>query len=283
MEGKKRKSVLEYDNYRDFLRDFYQISKSEDPKFSLGYFSKRAGFKSRSVLLQVISGNRNIAVASIPKFAKALKLNRAEADFFSHLVLFNQAKTIEQKNHYAQEILNFKEFRKLSPLKESQYNYFNHWYFVVIREMAFLKGFSLDVEWILQNIQPKISRSECRRAVDELIKLNLFKQNSSGKLVPNKDWLFTPDEVISSAIANFHQQMLRLASESMERFAREQRDISALTFAVSQNTAKTIKEKIQMFRKEIEGLVSQDETVDSVYQFNLQLFPVALSGTKSKP
>ena len=81
----QEKSLFEYDNYRVYLKDFYESSKAENSHFSLRFFSRLAGFKSQSVLTQVIKGERNISLQSINKFIKALKLSKREGIFFKNL------------------------------------------------------------------------------------------------------------------------------------------------------------------------------------------------------
>src|SRR4051794_9980033 len=97
-----RRNIFEHTDYREFLRAAYAEMKAKDPKFSFRYFSKAAGFKSSSVLKEVIDGRSNIALHSIARFAKALKLNSEEALFFHHLVLMNQAKTLEDRHFHAE-------------------------------------------------------------------------------------------------------------------------------------------------------------------------------------
>jgi uncharacterized protein (TIGR02147 family) len=270
-----RKSVFEYDNYRNYLRDFYEHSKLENKNFSLGYFSRLAGFKSRSVLRQVMAGERNIAPGSIAKFIKALKLGKEQALFFQNLVLLNQASSADEKLRFTEEIMKIKKYRQSNPLSESQLNYFSHWYYVAIREMAYMPGFRNDPVWIASKLKPSIKVSEARRAVEELIRLGFLIAAVNGGLTPSDGWLATADEVTSPALVLYHQAMISRASESIARFTREKRDISAQTFAVSRETAKSIKEKIQAFRKEIEDIASRDSIRDTVYQLNFQLFPIA--------
>jgi len=270
------KSIFEYDNYREFLKDYYARAKIENKTFSFGFFSKLAGFKSRSVLQQVMNGERNIAPTSIAKFTKALKLNKEAAVFFKNLVLFNQATSPEEKRQFAQEIIKSKAYQRSNPIGEAQYNYASHWYFVAIRELAALPGFKAESVWIAKHVFPSISVPEAKYAVDELIKLGYLKRDNEGGLRATEGWLATADEVTSAAIIDYHRAMLNRASESIERFPREKRDISAQTFGVSPKTMQTIKEMIQVFRKEIESVVSRsDEEPDAVYQLNFQFFPIA--------
>jgi len=268
------KSIFQYTNYRDFLKDAYHFKKSQDKKFSFPYFSKLAGFKSCSVLKMVIDGQRNIAPHSIDRFAFAFKLNKEETQYFRLLVMLNQAKTGEEKQKFAEEIFKLKKYKKLYPLKESQYNYFARWYFTVIWEMVSLDYFREDCQWIASKIYPTISPQEVKRAIEELIKLGLLGRNDQGTLIKTEAALSTPDEVVSSAVAQFHREMIKRAGESIERIPREKRDISGFTFPISLESAKIIKEMVQNFRKELAQVILQQQSLEAVYQLNFQFFPL---------
>src|SRR5690348_8332036 len=139
----KKKSLFEYDNYREFLKDTY-LSKKENKKFSFRVFSRMAGFKAGNYLKLVMDGERNLTIESIEKFSMALKFNKEESKFFKNLVLFNQASSVDEKNKYAEQLLYSRVYRKIYPLKELQYRYFSQWYFVPIREMVNLPEFIED-------------------------------------------------------------------------------------------------------------------------------------------
>jgi uncharacterized protein (TIGR02147 family) len=221
-----------------------------------------------------MDGDRNLAPESIDQFAKAFKLNKEESHFFRNLVLLNQSKTSEQKQVFAQEIMKSRAYKKTHPLKESQYNFFGRWYSVLVRELVGMPAFREDYEWIASQIQHGITAAEARRVIEELVTLGLLSRDEKGKLKQSSKNVGTPDEVTSSVIANCHRELMKRASESIDTVPREKRDISALTFTVSEETAAKIKEIIQKVRKDIMELAAHDASPDSIYQLNFQLFPL---------
>lgn len=249
--------------------------KEQDKKYSFRFFSKLAGFKSSSVLKMIMDGKRNMGTNTIEQFAQALKLKPDEASFFRILVLFNQAKTGTEKQNYAQALMNFSEFRKSNPLTESQYNFCAFWYMPVIWEFAGVPGFQDDPEWIAQRIIPQITTTQARKALADLQQLGLLVVGKNGKLIKSQSNVRTTNEVASSAIAQWHREMMMRASESIERIPREKRDISGITCSMSLATARKMKEKVQKFRKELMEMAAQDPSPKMVYQLNLQLFPTA--------
>jgi uncharacterized protein (TIGR02147 family) len=270
-----KKTVFEYDNYRDYLRDFYVFAKAQNKKFSYRYFARVAGIGSPSFLKHVIDGERNLTEPVIQKFVHALKLTKQEADFFASLVLLNQAKSNEEKELYAQELLGNKRFTKFHLLSAAQLSYYESWYHVAIREMVTIKGFKEDPEWIASRIQPAITAFEAKKALTTLKTIGLLKYDESGRLVQTETLISTGNEVMSAFVARFHKEMIKQGSDAIERFPKPKREISAATFAVSEETFKVIKEKIQKFRKEIQELASNDPHHDFVCQLNVQLFPLS--------
>lgn len=267
------KSVFEYDNYREYLKDTYARLKERDKKYSFRFFSKVAGFSSSSVLKMIMDGKRNMSSNSIEKFSKVLKLRPDEASFFRILVLFNQAKTGSERQGYAQALLNFREFKKSHPLTEAQYSFYTEWYMPVIWELAGIPGFQDDPEWIAKRVIPNITPAQVRKALTDLEQLGLLIRSEKGLLVKSQSNLRTKDEVASTAIAQWHREMIKRAAESIDLVPREKRDISSITCSMSQGMAKKIKEKIQKFRKELLEMASQDPSPTVVYQLNFQLFP----------
>ncbi|MGZ3743128.1 MAG: TIGR02147 family protein [Pseudobdellovibrionaceae bacterium] len=272
--SQNKKTIFEYTDFREYLNEKWKILKQENPKFSLRYFARVAGFKSHNFLKHVLSGKSRLSEESIEKFAKALKLNREESLFFKNLVLFNQAVDSTEKHTYARELTQSKTYRKIFPLAEAQFNYFTHWYLIPIREFVKLPQFKEDYQWIAQSLTPKITPAEAEKAVEELLQLGLLERNSSGELSQKNAFISTANEVGSKVVAQYHREMLKRAAESIDLIPREKRDISNMTVTVSEEMATKLKEKIQNFRKEVIEMVAHDNKPNSVYQLNFQIFPI---------
>lgn len=273
MESKK--TIFQYDNYREFLKDFYLQSKVENKKFSFQLFARLAGFKSKSFLKLVMNGESNISLESMDRLTKAMKLNGEESIYFKNLVHLNQARNSIERERYAKEILRSRSYKKIHPLSAAQFRYYAKWYFVIVRGLVGLPDFKEDPEWIGQRIIPNITSAEAKQALEELQLLKLIERDSKNKLVQSHKTVATANEVTSSSVAQFHREMLKYAAESIDRIPRERRDISALTLGVSEKTAASIKEMIQKFRYDLAELASRDESPDMVYQINMQVFPMA--------
>ncbi len=268
-------NIFEYTHFRDFLRDVYERNKAEG-RFSFRQFALAGGFRSPSFLKLVIDGKRNLSHESIDKFAKALRLKRDEKKYFTHLVLLNQADSIEEKKYYAELLVRSRGYKRVNPLKESQYEYYTRWYHVALRELVGTAGFREDPEWISQTLIPKISASEARAALATLLELGLLKRGKGGKLAVTDRTLSTGDEVDSALIAGFHRQMIERASESLDLFSGREREISAITFGSDEPTMEALRELTRRFRKEALALIVNSKVSNRVYELNFQLFPLSL-------
>jgi uncharacterized protein (TIGR02147 family) len=268
------KSIFEYDDFRKYLKDYYLHSKSINKNFSFRFFSRLAGFKSSAVLKHVIDGYANVATNSIEKYIKALKLNKEEAFFFENLVKLNQAETVHERQHYAELLLSSKRYKKLHPLSDSQFNYYSQWYFVPVRELVGMPGFKEDPEWIARRINPRITASEAKKAVEELLFLGLLERAANGRLIQTNANIATSNEVSSAFVALWHREMMKKAAESIDRHPREKREISAVTFKMSPAAVKQFKEVVDKFRDQVREIATNDHGDKAVYQMNLQLFPL---------
>ncbi|MGE4106471.1 MAG: TIGR02147 family protein [Bacteriovoracia bacterium] len=274
--GASKPNIFEYSDYRVFLGDYYNYMKSHKRFFSYRYFAKAAGYSSSNFFKLIISGKRNLSPASTQRTIDAMGLSRPEGAFFTNLVGLNQAANSEERERFATALVLSAHFKKIYPLKEAQYNYFAEWFYIPIREMVGKPGFDENPAVIAQQLNPTISTAQARKALDDLEQLGLVKRDEGGKLVQCAKIVNTPDNVTSALVTKYHKQMIRIASESIDRFAKTERDLSAITLAVSDECAQEIKQLSRQFKEQVLELVAKDSgSVGRVYQLCLQLFPIS--------
>lgn len=270
----RKLNIFEYDNYRSFLKDLYASLKKEKSAFSFRFFSKQAGFRSPNFLKLVMDGKRNLSADGVGKFAKALKLNKEETNFFRNLVMLNQAGTVEEKKYCAEQLIRHRFYKKVYPLRQAQYDYYSNWYFIPVRELVGTVGFREDPAWIAHRLVPPITASEAEKALKELEQLGLIKRDETGKLIQTDGFISTGDEVASTSVAQFHKEMMQKGAESIDRFPNTEREISSVTIGLSEENSRQVKELIQRFRRELLAIAGQDQKATGVYQVNFQLFPL---------
>lgn len=267
-------SIFGHLDYRLFLKDFYESEKKRTSRFSYRYFAKQAGLKTSSFLKMVIDGKRGLTTATIASFGRVLKLSKKEQDFFEALVFYNQARTQNEREHYYDRLVSLRPQKKMSRLKEDQYEYYSKPYMVAIREMTALPDFDPDPAWIAKNLVPPIRPSEARHALDVLLRLKLI-QKKGGKIVQSESAVATESEVDSMAIFNYHRCMLDSAGAALMKVDEKMRDITSLTIPIPLTKIPKLKKEIEAFREHLAAMIDDgDANYHEVYQFNIQLFPV---------
>ena len=265
--------VYQYFDYRKLLKDLYQQRKSEDSKFSYRFICLKSGIRSPGYFSNVLAGKSNISLKVVLKLSQVFGLKRPEAEYFELLVLFNQAKTHDEKNHIFDRILKLKK-SKVKTLDAGYYELFRHWYYPAIRELLDFHPFQGDYRELSQWVAPPITPKEAERAIGVLESLGLIRKNEHGIYERVDALVSTGDEIRSMAIVEFQQSTLDLAKRSFDAFPMDARDISTLTISISRRNFSNVKEKIRNVRREILELAKADEQTDTVYHLNFMAFPL---------
>ena len=264
--------LFTYLDYRKFLRDSFDELKRTRPSFSHRAFARLAGFSSSNYVMLVMQGKRNLSGDGIFKIAKALKLKKAEAEFFENLVRFNQATSDAERNFYYSRIAANRHYAAARPLERGQYEYYSRWYIPAIREMVLLEDFKESPDWIASRLTPAITSREAESALRLLIDLGLLVRDETGRLVQRDRHIAGVEEVKSLAMSNFQREMIEKAAASIEATPPEIREIGSVTFAVSKAKLMEAKKMMREFRTRIASFLAEDSGADAVYQFNFQLF-----------
>jgi uncharacterized protein (TIGR02147 family) len=274
MEKQNPLSIYDYTDYRQYLRGYYTEQKVKNPVFSYRYFAQRAGFNSSGLYKDIIDGRTGITRSLILRFSKAMKLTPKQQEYFETMVYFNDARTTDEKKLYFERMAKFYD-SKAFRVEVSQYEYYSKWYYIAVRELCAINNFKDDYPAIAQALDPPIRQEQAKKAVEVLTKLGLIQKDKNGYYKAVDKILTTGAEVKSLAIANFQKTMMDLAKEAIDRHPAEQRNISTLTFSVSQKTYNSIKTELDACRKRVLGMIDRDENEDRICQLNMQLFPLS--------
>jgi uncharacterized protein (TIGR02147 family) len=274
---KKRLSIFDYVDYRFFLKEYYFEQKRSNRAFSYRYFAAKAKV-SASVLKDITEGRRRLTPAIMKKYALAMQLSAKETEYFEALVLFVNSKTNSGKNECFNRMMHLRANCSIKYLDEGQYEFFRNWRHSAIRELITLPDFKEDYEWIGRKCAPPITAAQARKSIELMQALGIIKRAASGKLVVTDAIISSDYELNSFIMRNFHDEMIGLAREALDRFTPAQREISSLTLGVSNRCYERIKERIRIFKSELLKM-AVDDTSDSetVCQCNFQLFPLVKS------
>jgi uncharacterized protein (TIGR02147 family) len=270
-----RPNIFEYTDYRAYLRDYYVAEKARRPAFSYRYFARRAGHTSPNFLKLVIEGKRNLGPASITAFARALELDAEEASFFAELVAYGQSKADADKNKHLTRITAARNYRKAGRIEGQLFEYLAHWYLPAIRELVARPDFVEDPKWIARELMPAISAKKAAEGLKVLLNLGLVRRMPDGRLERGDPSWTTGPEPSSKIVEAFHNQMLTLATEALQKYSAEDRNVSSLVVCVRAKTVAELRRRLTSFQQELLALCDADEEPEVVYQVGMQLFPLS--------
>jgi uncharacterized protein (TIGR02147 family) len=268
------KPIFDYTDYRLFMADFYAEKKAANAHFSYRYMAQNVGFKSAGHFTKIIQGKANISVELALRFAEFFKFNKKQTDYFQHMVLYNQAKNHRDKRRYFEKILSFKE-AKIFSIDAPHYEFYEKWYYTVVRELLAFLPFKDDFNELAAQIDPPITETEARKAIEVLERLGLIIKDSKGFFKQAEPIVMAGREAGSLAIDNFILNNLDLARQAIDRFPKNERKLSATTLTISPEVYSKIIDELREFRERILMLARQDAEPSRTYQFNFQVFPVS--------
>jgi uncharacterized protein (TIGR02147 family) len=277
-------SIFDYEDYRSFLRAYYEQQKRQKSQFSLRFWAKQCGFAAPDYLLRVMRGERNLSEAGVLMLSKSMRLGEKDVLFFAALVAFNQAGKPAEKETRWQSLLRLRSHSATQRLRQDQFDVLSDWRHVALRSLlpvlgpvAGPSGGDLDHESLGRYLDPPATGRQIKEAVAALERLGLLRRNGRRYEV-EQGQLTTGDEVASMALAAFHRSLLQLASRSIDEHAPSQRDVSGVTASLSAKGVQKVKARIQAFRKEVQAIAAEDAAEDRVYHLGLYFFPLTRTG-----
>ena len=267
-------NLFEYLNYREFLRDAYEERHATDWRFSHRYIADRAGFDG-SMFNKILQGKRNLTERMVSVFAEIFCRDMRERTYFANMVAFNQAKNHSESRKYLEKLVATKEC-KVEDLAKDQFEYFDHWYHAVIRELVTFYPYVGDDAALGLMVRPPITGSQVRSSIALLERLSMIKKNpETGFYEQTQGLISSGSESFSTAVNSYIQQNLDVAQTAMDRFDKTERNLSTLAFACDETTYGELVEMVRRFRREVLAKVSQCEKPNRVFQLGMQLFPLS--------
>jgi uncharacterized protein (TIGR02147 family) len=274
MDG-ARPQVIDYLDYRSFLKDHFRHLKAVSPAFSMRAFARQPslGISSSSFMSNLLQGKRNLTQHLRLKFSRALKLEAHEAEYFDFLVQFNQAKSLEEKNYFFSHLSKHRGSRARL-LAEHQYRFFSKWYHTVIWNYFGLEKAEREPSRIAKHLSGGITPAQVEESLALLLEMGLIKKMANGYAVSDRH-MVTDKLFLGPVARSYHREFQRLAGEAMEQIPPERRQYNVLAFSVSDKGFAAIRQRIASFTQEVREIIDRDEGMNQVNILNIQLFPGA--------
>jgi uncharacterized protein (TIGR02147 family) len=268
------RTIKEYLEYREFLKDFFEEKKKRNPYFSYRVMGKRVGIDA-SHLVKIFQKQRHIGTPLINELARFCELKDRDAQYFSALVHFNKAKSDADAKVYYEKLLELKGIRSIQ-LEKNQYEFYSKWYYSAILNLLEFYPFTNDYKALSQKLSPSITETQARRSIVLLENLGLIKRDKDGPFYLTNKLITTGEHCRSVLVRAYQEETIKLASEALQNHPREKRNISTVTITISEKNLDIINDIIKEFREELLRYAEAEKNPDQVYQLNIQLFPLTI-------
>ena len=264
------KPIVEYSDFRMFMRDFYEERK-RCSAFSWREFSKLAGFSSPSYMKVVCDGKSKLSRIGVERTGAAMGLSGFEMDYFRAMVKFGQAETEEMKKTAYNEMLAIAKTYKVRTLEGDLFQYYDSWRNPVLRELAPIMPGATPGE-MAKMCYPEVSALEVRDSLEFLTKAGLLKK-VNGNFVQSETSVKGTTDATRLALRGMHREMSRLATPALE-LPKEVRNFSGVTMGLSRDSYCKIESVLDECRRQIIAIAAEETNIEQVYRVNLQLFPL---------
>lgn len=278
MQEKPGVNVLDYADYRRFLRDSIESRKRENPAFSYRYVAHRLGIDP-GFFNRAVHGRRNLNPEHVRGIVEVLKLNARERGYFQLLVGYNQAKKHAERKHYHDQLRRYKD-SGIKRVGEEQYALYSQWYTVVLRELLnVVPCYDLSeatCRRLARYLDPGVRTADIKQSIERLREVGLLVKGTSGRLRLADHLITTGPDIPPVVVQKVLRQFFDLGKEALERFERSRRVGATVTMSVSASGYEKIKLRLEQCRREVLEIAHANEgDLERVYHLNMQLFPVS--------
>ncbi|MFN3455091.1 MAG: TIGR02147 family protein [Pseudobdellovibrio sp.] len=283
-------NLSDYMDFRIYLADFYRYKKDSTKHafrpYNYAIFSAAADIKSPNYLKMIIEGKRNLSMDMVSKFARACGFNKAQAEEFKLLVIFNQSEDPADRNYALKQL---SEYRVAQKLKQGEFDRrvfekVPNWIGWIIYALVDQEGVTFETSKLKDLLRGKASESEIDQALKNLLMSGELQKDIETGVISKGKPSEAPEEIPSALIRQLQMQLMYLGLESLYQDSAIEREFGSLTLSLTQTEFEDLKFKLRQLRKSLHkenSIARMTSKGQRVYQLNLQLFPVSNASKKS--
>ena len=266
-------TLYEAEDYRTWLRTRYNERKKAQPHFSYRFMALKIGMDAGQ-LVKVLQGKLHLAPQKLPAVAKLFGLDARGLKFLEALLRFGKATGPDEIEKRWEELQSLKDVQSRE-LERDQYDYYSTWLPTAVRGLISLEGSDHSVGGIRDRILPHPTTEEVEKALALLSHLELIRPDSERRWLLAEKHIRTGTQWRERTVRNFQVDTMRLATEALDRIPPRRRDISTLTLTLAEKDLPLLRERVAELRRDLVHLAEESDPADSVYQVNIQVFPMS--------
>lgn len=272
------KPVFEYLDYRTYLKDAYEERKAESSFYSYRMMAESFGLFPSNIF-RILHGEGHLPARCQSRALEFLGLSGRSAEYYLLLISYARERSAKAKGEILEKAMMLRDVAR-RPLEAQELEYFKNWWTSVLRAMLEVtEGRAIPSE-LARLLNPTVPEADIKASLDLLQELGLVKKATSGRLLPTQAHLTAGGPAKAQAVRGFQRQVLQLASEALERFKPDERDISTLTLSMDEKAFREIRELVLECRRQIQKRVEESRESDRVLHLAIAFFPAGYGPRK---
>jgi uncharacterized protein (TIGR02147 family) len=264
--------LFAYTDYRKFLRDFFDECRKNKNFLSLRYYAGKLGLDPGN-FIKILNGERHLSTKTILQTINFLKLSPREADYFQTLVAFAKAKKQSDIKGHFERLAAMKRVEPFE-ITTAMAEFYRAWYHTAVAGLLSYYSFNGDYTALARQLFPSITVKQAKESIRLLTRTGIIKKDSQGHLRTVHDLITTGDKWHAAAIHEYQRESIKLAELALDELPKTMRDISTVSFAVSEEDFNEICSLAKDFRSSVMRIARESEITDRVCQVNIQIFPL---------
>lgn len=255
-------NIYSYTNLANYLSDFYQFKKKDNPVFSLQIWCQKLGMTSTSALSHILNGQRAIPAKFVPKFIENIKLSDDEARYFMELYFQEKLNEKPNKNSFIYKMNPFNWKKKKIT---ADYSILSSPLYFAIRTIMQRDGLeNSNFESLRDILTNDISDS----AIKKIMTLIHYQSDV------DSDRLVTTTDVPDPRVQDIHAYYLDLAIKRVKSVDITNREFSNYSLNIDPKNIPAIKKKIRFFVDSLIEEFDDDVKENCTFQFGSYLYPI---------
>lgn len=262
--------VYQYLDYRNYLKDLFDHVRKSQRKTARVLFQE-AGFKSLGHFYLLTAGKTHLNEKKLEAVAKAWGVDPKHYPYLLKLREFCSTKSLSQKTELYRELERMRAALKVRILNSSELELLSHWATIPLLEALGTRMNNASVSQWAKAL--KVKSSQIEEMLGLFVRLGLaHADGASFRRSPEAFEMYI--EKSSKAIRRLHAEFIERAFQSIEGAPEDERILMTLSLPLKASQLKDIRKFGEEFLQRLNREQDAGMEADSIYQFNLQVFPI---------
>lgn len=208
------KRITAFNDFRKYLKHYYDFNKREDPQFTYSYFSKKAGIKSPNFLKLIIDGTRYLTTENLLKVARVTSMSFEETCYFETLAQYQQAENPKDKSYFKKKLKQTQDRQSPGHSTFKKSRVFSEHHYPLLMLYLHEKDINSDHAQIIKLLEIK----DIEKSIQELILDGVLEVRKNRYMLVENCLIFEDKSGLNLNLRNYFQKCLEI---SHDKFSNE--------------------------------------------------------------